>query len=295
MKKVIVVFLILLSGFVFLNFFYKDSLQKEEIILYLIKDPKALVRKTKINKILNKTFASITNVSLDDVNTILMSNIYSYKTSTPVVKEIPKEEESDLPKVYIYNTHQKEAYSKENIESYSIAPTVLMASYMLSEQLKNYNISSLVETKDVNKVVKDNSWEYYKSYDVTRGFMKEVKEKYPTIDYYIDLHRDALSKDLSTTVINGKAYAKIMFVIGMKNPNYNKNLQLLSSLNKLLEENYPTISRGIFKRNYIYNQDLSSNAILVELGGEYNRIEEIYNSVVALSCVLNIHMGGSCE
>ena len=52
------------------------------------------------------------------------------------------------------------------------------------------------------------------------------------------------------------------------------------------------MSKGILKKggngvNGIYNQDLSSNSMLIELGGVENDINEVLNTLDALSVVFN--------
>ena len=44
--------------------------------------------------------------------------------------------------------------------------------------------------------------------------------------------------------------------------------------------------------NGIYNQDFNPNCILIEVGGIDNTIEEVYNTMSALSDVLNKYIKG---
>ena len=45
--------------------------------------------------------------------------------------------------------------------------------------------------------------------------------------------------------------------------------------------------------NGIYNQDLSPNTLLIEVGGVDNTIEEVYNTIEALANVLNKYIKGA--
>ena len=115
--------------------------------------------------------------------------------------------------------------------------------------------------------------------------------KYPSVRLFIDLHRDSLSKSKSTVNINGKECAKIMFVVGKEHENYNKNLELANNLNDRITAQYPSLSRGISLKsgsgvNGIYNQDLSSNIILLELGGNENNITEVLNTIDIISNII---------
>ena len=51
-----------------------------------------------------------------------------------------------------------------------------------------------------------------------------------------------------------------------------------------IKNKYPTLTRGVLEKegknvNGIYNQDLGSNIMLIEVGGNYNNIEEVMNTI----------------
>ena len=50
-----------------------------------------------------------------------------------------------------------------------------------------------------------------------RTALNQKLSEYNSIKYIIDLHRDSLSKDKTTVLINDKNYAKIKFVVGLDN------------------------------------------------------------------------------
>ena len=171
-----------------------------------------------------------------------------------------------------------------------------MASYLLKEKLLSNNIMTIVEETDLTEFLSLNKWSYNQSYRASRIFMLDKKNQYSTLKYYIDIHRDSVNKNQSTFKIKGKSYAKILFVIGLENKNYQKNLKLTNSLNNLLNELYPGISRGILKKegpnvDGVYNQDISENAILIELGGVENNINEVMNTINVLSEILTKYLG----
>jgi stage II sporulation protein P len=117
-------------------------------------------------------------------------------------------------------------------------------------------------------------------------------KKEPTIKYLIDIHRDSARYNKTLYEKNGKKYARIMFVVGLDHKNYEPNLKLANDLNSIIEEKYPRLSRGISKKtgrgvNGIYNQDMSPNSMLIEVGGVDNTIEEVNNTMEILSEVLS--------
>ena len=168
----------------------------------------------------------------------------------------------------------------------------MMASFILREKLYDLGHVSIVEENDINNFLLTNNWSYAYSYKVSKLLMEDAKRNNPTLNFYIDLHRDSVNRKISTATINGKNYAKMMFLLGLENPNYKENYAVISRLEDMLKEKYPGISRGIYKKggkgvNGVYNQDFSKYTILVEVGGEENTIDEVLNSITALADVLN--------
>ena len=218
------------------------------------------------------------------------------KTSNYIKNPNPNEVIKD-PIVYIYNTHQKEGYRSSNSEAYNITPNVMMASYVLKERLKNLGISAIVEEQDVSEILRINNWNYASSYKVTRMLMNQAKKDQPTLKFFVDLHRDSISRNKTTLEYKGKKYARILFIIGLENKNYEKNLKVTDAIHNALNKEIDGLSKGIYKKqgkyvNGVYNQDFNPNTILVELGGEENTIEEAVNTIEILSRVLSNYIGG---
>lgn len=198
-------------------------------------------------------------------------------------KKINKIKENDLnvfnelvydnPKVYIYNTHNREEYD---------GGSVVDAAKYLKEELTKYNIDALVETKDIVGEVKSNNLQYKDTYKVTRELIsKNIDDD---ISLYIDLHRDSVNKSVTTTEIDGKSYAKMLFVVGGKHETYMENYNVCDNLNKFVKNINSSLSRGILvRKSSSYNQDLKSNVILIEMGSEKNTMEEVNNTISFLA------------
>ena len=82
----------------------------------------------------------------------------------------------------------------------------------------------------------------------------------------------------------------------MEHENYEKNLELASTLNQMIQKKYPSLTRGIITKsganvNGIYNQDLSEKAILIECGGYQNTMEEVINTLDILSEIIKEYIG----
>ena len=211
------------------------------------------------------------------------------KKTIPVIKE-----ESKDPLIYIYNTHQTEEYETSTLLDYSIKPTVTITNYILEEIFNKNKLYTYVEESNIKEILNKNSWNYSYSYKATRILLEQRKQEYPTLKYFIDIHRDSITKDKTTIHINDKSYAKILFLIGLENPNYQENLSFTEKLNNLINQKYPNLSKGIYKKggpglNGVYNQDFSKYLILVEMGGYQNTPIEVLNSSLALAeCFMEV-------
>lgn len=285
----------------------------QEFIQKLLQDSNHHILYEKSNKnLFDRFLLFVSNVDLENPTNMLEHTFgYEHKGDVSFVYHEDSEEvDLDLnnyiqdpnpidvnnPRVYIYNTHQLEAYSSNNFEAYNITPNVMMASYLLKEKLNKLGISTMVETSSITDFLAINGWDYASSYKASRFYMLDAINKYNSLDLLIDLHRDAISKNLSTVEISGKKYAKVLFVVGLDYDNYEPNLNLANKLNEMIKSKYPGLSRGVMKKkgagvNGIYNQDLANNVILIECGGMENSIEEVMNTIEVLSIVIHEYLG----
>ncbi len=248
------------------------------------------------DNILNEILKHNTREKINNPSSLLATNFYvNNKKESKNIEEknnlVVNEVNDDKPIVYLYNSHQSEAYSMEYMEDYNVNPTVQMASYMIKERLDNLGIYTIVEENNISKYLKDNDMKYYQSYEASRHFLLDVMEKYDSIRLFIDVHRDAVSHEVSTVNINNMDCAKIMFVVGREHDNFLNNLENMTYLNNMIKEKYPSLTRGVLEKegknvNGIYNQDLGSNIMLIEIGGNYNNIEEVLNTVDLITPII---------
>lgn len=189
-------------------------------------------------------------------------------------------------KVYIYNTHDTEKYNLPYTSDYSIIPDVTLASKILKEYLKNYNIDSYIETSSMKEYLSKNKLKYTDSYKASRYYL----EKNLTKDYklILDIHRDSLRHKYTLYEKDNKKYARILFIIGASNKDYKKNKLIADNLNTRLNNEYKGISRGVTLREYIsYNQDLNNKIILIKIGGIDSTLEEVNNTMEVLAKIIS--------
>ena len=299
-KKSLFIMTFLLSIFFTIRLLASISIkdQQDEFLTFLLENQNIYLEdKRQGFSYFHKMMMKLLNIDLASPLTFLNRD-YKGLTSNTVVKlkksETNKkiETKKENPTIYIYNTHQTEEYKPTSYLEYSVNPNVLMASYILEEQLSKKGHVVLVEEESVSKLRTTLGLNYAGSYKVTRSMMENAKKNNPTLKYYIDLHRDSLTRDKTSLTVDGKSYAKILFIVGLENSNYQENLDFTNKISDLLNQKVKGLSKGIYKKegplvNGVYNQDFSNRVILIELGGNENTIDEVYRSLIVLGEVLD--------
>ena len=295
-----------------LTFYYSMKNNKmitnEEFIIFLLNNGNANFTKDyKFTNVINKTVNYILKIDFTNPvslfnGTILNSSNNQDKDDDEFydidkLKEIssyisdPNKIDEHNPLIYLYNSHQLENYNNYNLEIYGITPNVLMASYLLKEKLNERGLSTIVEDTNLTEFITLNNWSYNNSYKASRIFLLDKKNTYPSLKYFIDIHRDSVNREISTVKISNQNYARILFVVGLEHNKYQKNLDFTNKLNDISNKLYPGLSRGVLKKSGegvdgIYNQDVNENVILIEIGGIDNNIEEVLNTINALCDIL---------
>ncbi|MGM1031946.1 MAG: stage II sporulation protein P [Bacillota bacterium] len=200
--------------------------------------------------------------------------------------------------VEIYHSHNRESYlpylkgvTNPDLAYHSKINITKLGERMV-EDLADKGIGSSLDKTDIMGNLNNKGLNYAKSYQESRKSVQTALANNKDLEYLIDIHRDSKRKKHTTITIKGKEYAKIAFVIGGNNPDFEKNAALANKIHKALEKKYPGISRGVMKQggsshNGIYNQDLSGNAMLLEIGGVDNTFEEMYLTVDAFTEVFS--------
>ena len=284
-KSILIIITIIILLILILNYISNIQLIKQNALKTLAYSNN--LEESNIKKEIIELTSKIIKIDINKPTTILKNMMYYEKPNTKREyyaienkKEIIKQE----PLVYIYNTHQTEEYiDKEN--------TVLTAAHYLKEKLEQLGISTIVEEKKIKDTIEENNLNYSESYKASRINLENIKNKYPNIKIFIDLHRDSIGKNLSTTTIGNKEYAKVLFVIGKEHNNYTQNLEFTSEINNLIIKNYPQLTKGILEKegpgvNGIYNQNIGVNVILMEVGGFENAFEEVKNTLDIMSNII---------
>lgn len=218
----------------------------------------------------------------------------------PVLKNI----DNSKPYLLIYHTHTMEAYAATEKNKY-----IARYGYDRTDDL-NYTVAKVADylteylRKEGIPVLHDktiNDYNYDKSYVNSFATVSKILKEYPSIKAAIDLHRDgygAVMKPGVETIpvlsnlpnqdfrkkyvmeINGEKVARVSFIIGSRRTpemqqDWRKNYEFAKRISDKLNELYPGLSLGVQVKPYSeYNQHLLEKSILIELGSNYNTLEE---------------------
>ncbi|WP_442599606.1 stage II sporulation protein P [Neobacillus sp. D3-1R] len=264
---------------------------------------------------------NITNIKMNNLLSYIQNEIPGYKAvkemekgemylafeSAPPLEELKRErdlatENSQLSnevnlvggkiqgqgkKVFIYHTHSWESYTSS--DNPKVVPVkITEVGEMLGKALEQKGISAVVDKTNISQELEKKGWPSNQSYQISRNIVETVMAQHNDLEYFIDLHRDSARKEQTTFIVNKKPYARIVFVIGEENNHFEKNLKLAKELNQFLNANYPGVSKGILGKygdgvDGVYNQDLSPNSLVIEVGGVDNNETEITNTVKILA------------
>lgn len=225
--------------------------------------------------------------------------VYEEEDETEEKEDTPEQSEMTENVVFIYNTHNRESFLPhlpdidDPDSAHHAEVNITKVSERLQQALAEKGIGAIVDQTDIiGEVLVEKGWEYWQSYDASREVVSAALSQHKDLKFTFDLHRDAIARESTTKNIDGEDYARVMFVVGEDNPNSKKNTQIAKNLHEALEAKYPGLSRGVVPQggagnDGIYNQDLSENALLLEIGGTGNTLEEAYRTADAIAEVFS--------
>lgn len=213
------------------------------------------------------------------------------------------------PRILIYHTHDSEAYRQTPDSTY--APTGSFRTeddsfnvYAVGEELKRI----LEEDYGIIAIHADEKHEkplITTAYSRSLETMLKYKGEYPTIEMFIDLHRDGVADtgyEDDFVTVDGLECARMMFVVGTgksgrtsqygpvetegaaaDTPDFESNFALAQSLTETLLSYNGRFMRNIRVKSGKYNQQVSNKCLLVEVGHNGNTLEQAKNSMIYLA------------
>ena len=200
----------------------------------------------------------------------------------------------DGPAVLIVHSHGSESYAPTG-EYAEISPYHTLESDYNMLSVGQY-VARLLEAEGIT-VLHDTTLHdqpsYNDSYNNSRASIREYLAQYPSIRLVLDLHRDSIedangNQVVQTVFAGDQTLAPLMLVVGTDyggwiHPQWRENLSLALKLQTQLEGLCPGICRKLNLRSQRFNQDLSTGALLIEVGSSGNSRQEALRSAKVLA------------
>lgn len=232
----------------------------------------------------------------DPAGYLIYQNVYVHNTSAAALElselgfDFTAKLTDGAPQVLIVHTHGCEAYTMPEGEEYVESDDHRTLDERYNVVRVGDEIARVLEAAGIG-VVHDRTLHDYPSYsgayDRSLATAENWREKYPSITYVFDVHRDALEgadgEQYKLLCAEEPNAAQLEFVIGSdgggaRHPLWRENLKLACAVQSALLQDYPTLMRPITVRNSRYNQHVTAGALLLEVGTAGNSLDEALNA-----------------
>lgn len=209
------------------------------------------------------------------------------------------------PSVLIFHTHTTESYqmldngwyTKSYITRSNDSKTnMVRVGGEIEAQLKAAGFNVIHD-----RTIFDTS--YNGSYERSGAAIDKYLKENPSIQVLLDIHRDGMKQSNGTGLkptaeINGKKAAQLMIITGceegaVKNfPDWKYNLRFAMQLQKKCQDEFPGLMRPVYFSRRKYNMHKTRCSLLIEVGSEYNTLDEAAYSGRMLGKALGDLMDG---
>ena len=193
------------------------------------------------------------------------------------------------PQVLIIHTHATESYTMPAGAEYEASDTFRTTDTRCNMVRIGDEMAQVISEAGLG-VVHDRTLHDYPSYsgsyDRSLKAIEDYLQRYPTISFVLDVHRDAVQdangNQFKLLCGEDRNAAQLEFVIGSdgggrSHERWRENLKLACAVQETLYRDYPTLMRPITVRNSRYNQHKTDGSLLVEVGTAGNSLEEAVN------------------
>ena len=211
------------------------------------------------------------------------------------------------PQVLIFHTHSQERFVGSN----PLDPMsgVMGVGRTLADILEGqYGINVMHYTGQFDVV--DGRSRRQGAYERMEPVIRQILADNPSIQMVIDLHRDGVREGHGpfVTYIDGQRTARIMFFNGLSrqnrggqitavpwlpNPYLRENLNLSFQLQLAANQLYPGFARRAYLREFRYSLHMMPTSMFVEVGNQYNTLQEAQRAMGPLASVIaTVVLGG---
>ena len=227
-------------------------------------------------------------VSVDDKNKIAIAKflrdeklpIYNVKAKNTAVAKA-----ASGKSVGVYHTHNDECYfTPDGIDSVYGKGGIHDVGKAFVSNLEKLGIKTIYR-EDLH--LPHNSGAYTRSQVTASAILNKG------VDGIFDLHRDSTKRSEYLTKVNGTQMSSIRMVVGSSSANYETNKKFAYAIKAYADSAYPGLIKDIYIGKGNYNQQLSSKAMLFEMGCENIEKDLVIKSTEYLAKVVDVVLYGS--
>jgi len=204
----------------------------------------------------------------------------------PAVPAASKRSEGDRKLIAMYVTHSDESYiPTDGTESIEGQGGIYDVAREFRDALQSLGVDVIL---DESTHLPHDSGAYRRSRQTAERLLKNMP------DAIIDIHRDGIPNAEEYTVeLGGENASQVRLLVGRANQNSAVNREFAKEIKAIADKQYPGLIKDIFIGKGTYNQDLSSNAILLEFGTHTISKERVLNSVDKMANVVSTTLYGA--
>ncbi len=215
--------------------------------------------------------------------------LYYSKSEIPTLGEIKKAHGKSAPAVLILHTHGTESYLASGVDTVSPEESFRSAEAERSVVAVGRRMKRVLEEHGIGVIHTEEMFDltdYNSAYVRAAEHIVKMREKYPSIAYVFDVHRDAMVtsegvhlKPTSPNVRGKVNPAQIMLVVGPDHAGsgrvgWETNLSLALKLQAGALAIDPSLMRPINLRSASFNQQYVKGSLIVEVGAAAGTLEE---------------------
>ena len=188
-------------------------------------------------------------------------------------------------KVGVYHTHNDECYfTPDGIDSIYGKGGIHDVGKAFVSNLEKLGVKTIYR-EDLH--LPHNSGAYTRSQVTASALLNQG------VDGIFDLHRDSTKRSEYLTKVNGDQMSSVRMVVGSSSANYEENKKFAYSIKAYADSAYPGLIKDIYIGKGNYNQQLSSKAMLFEMGCENIEKDLVLKTTEYLAKVVDVVLYGS--
>lgn len=192
---------------------------------------------------------------------------------------------SSKKKVGVYHTHNDESYyTPDGVDSVYGKGGIHDVGKTFTDSLSKLGVT-VIYREDLH--LPHNSGAYTRSQVTASALLNEGT------DAIFDLHRDSTKRSEYLTTVNGEKMSSVRMVVGKASANFEENKKFAYSIKSYADSAYEGFIKDIYFGKGNYNQQLSTRAMLFEMGCENIEKDLAQKSSEVLAKVLDVVLYGT--